>query len=212
VFNRNIKVRKLRDLASLLIEPFRKCYHKKAISRTINTILTTCSVIARDTIDTETYEFISLHSDSDTFLRSREVLNWILRYPFLVENPLPYYSVRNNEFPDQVSLLSNHFLQIYNSNVLIGVMLLGIRNHDMYVKMLYTDDSHREIVFAFIIKIMQKYNLERLYSIYSGLNDYIISHKLALRDNKTNFLITYPKELKFLEPLVLQGIDGDMFV
>ena len=212
VFDRNIKVRKPRNLISLLIEPFRKYYQKRAIFRTINAIPTTCRVVARDTIDTEAYEFITLHSNSDTFLRSREILNWILRYPFIIENPLECHYEKSNEFVDQITSSSNHYLQIYNGNVMIGVVLLAIRSNDMHVKMLYTDDSHREIVYAFIIKIMQKYNLERLYSIYSGLNDYITSHKLVLRDDKHNLLITYPKEFKNLEPLVLQGIDGDMFV
>ena len=212
VFNRNITVRTLRNIGSLLIEPFRKYYQKKAISYAISTIPTTCSVVARDTIDAEAYKFITQHSNSDTFLRSQEILNWILRYPFSVENPLLSLYVKNNAFADQTSSSSNHCLQIYDGVILVGVVLLGIRYHDVHVKMLYTDDSHREIAYACIIKLMQRYHLERLYSIYSGLNDYIISHKLALRDNKHNFLITYPKEFKCLEPLVLQGIDGDMFV
>ena len=212
VFDRKIRVQSLRNLGSLLIEPFRKYYQHKAISRAINAIPTTCSVIARDTIDAEAYEFISLHSKSDTFLRSREMLNWILRYPFVVENPLLSHYTRSKEFTDQVSSSSNHYLQIYDRDVLIGVVLLGIRNRDMHVKMVYTDDSCREIVYACIIKVMHGYQLERLYTIYPELNEYILSHKLALRDNKYNFLFTYPKGLKSIEPIVLQGIDGDMFV
>lgn len=212
VFNRRIRVQSLRNLGSLLIEPFRKYYHQKAISCAINTIPTTCNVIARDTIDAEAYEFITMHSNSDTFLRSHEMLNWILRYPFVVENPLLNHYARSNEFADQISLSSNYYLQIHDKDVLIGVVLLGIRNHDMHVKMVYTDDLHREIVYACIIKVMHGYRLERLYTIYPELNEYILSRKLALQHNRYNFLFTYPKGLKSIEPIVLQGIDGDMFV
>lgn len=88
VFNHTIQVRSLRNFGSLLLEPFRKYRQQNAIRRVISSIPSDIRVIARETIDTEAYAFIKAHSASDTFLRSREMLNWILRYPFSAENPL----------------------------------------------------------------------------------------------------------------------------
>lgn len=211
VFNRKIQVLSLRNIGSLLLEPFRKHRQQKAIKRVLATIPNDIRVIARDVIDAEAYAFIKSHSGHDTFLRSREMLNWILRYPFSAENPLQHRTLKHNEFSDQVASSRNHLLQIYVADQLIGVVMLGVRGNKLEVKMLYTDDAHREIVYALIVEAMVQGKHEQLWSIYPQLNEYIASKQVALRDNKQQFLFTYPKSLKSFEPMVLQAIDGDMF-
>ncbi len=211
VFNRKVDVRSLRNLASILIEPFRKYRQRKAIQRVVDTIPNTIRVSARDVIDAETYEFIKAHCATDTFLRSRDMLNWILRYPFSAENSLPHRALKINRFSDQASSFNNKLLQIYDANLLVGIVLLGLRGKEMHVKMLYTEEQHREIVFALIVEAMLHTSAEQLWSLYLDLNAYIASKGVSLKTYNRDLLFTYPKSLKFPEPMVLQGMEGDMF-
>lgn len=211
VFRRSIEVHSLRNFASLLLEPFRKCRLRKAIKRIAATIPNNLRVRACETIDAETYVFIQSHSTNDTFLRSREMLNWILRYPFSVENPMTDRAKKSMQFSDQIAKFRNRFLQIYADDSLAGVVLLAERNSVMHVKMLYTDDAHQEEVYALIVETMLKSGAERLFSLYPQLNAYLESHQVAMRVNKAELIFTYPKSLKSLTPFVLQGADGDMF-
>lgn len=211
VFRRNIEVHSLRNVASLLLEPFRKCRQSKAIKQVLASIPTKISVRARETIDAETYAFIKAHSTNDTFLRSREMLNWFLRYPFSVENPMIDRAKKSMSFSDQIAKFRNHLLQIYAEDMLVGVVLLAERNSTMHVKMLYSDDVHQEAVFGLIVKALLSSGAEQLYSLYPQLNAYLESHQVALRTNNAELLFTYPISLKSITPFVLQGADGDMF-
>lgn len=212
VFNRNVEVHSLRNFASMLLEPFRKYRQRKAILRVVDTIPNTIRVSARDVIDAETYEFIKAHCATDTFLRSRDMLNWILRYPFSAENSLPHRALKTNRFSDQASSFNNKLLQIYDTNQLVGIVLFGLRGKDMHVKMLYTEEQHREIVFALIVESMLHTSAEQLWSLYPALNAFITSKGVSLKTYNRDLFFTYPKSLKSLEPMVLQAFDGDMFV
>jgi hypothetical protein len=105
----------------------------------------------------------------------------------------------------------NNLLQIYISDKLIGIAMLGMRGSKMDVKMLYTDDVHCEIVYAVVVEAMIHSHQKQLCSIYPQLNAYITSYHLALREYKQQFIFTIPKSIKAYEPLVLQGMEGDMF-
>lgn len=212
VFRRSIEVHSLRNVASLLLEPFRKCRQRKAIKRVIDAMPNNVRIRACMSIDTETYAFIKAHSATDTFLRSREMLNWILRYPFSVENPLMARAKKSMQFSDQIAKFRNHFMQIYADDKLVGVVLLAERDSTMHVKMLYTDDAHQEAVYALIVEKMHYSGAEQIYSLYPQLNAYIESHQVALKVYDREILFTYPKALESHAPIVLQGADGDMFV
>lgn len=212
IFRRYIRVHSLRNLTSKILEPYRKYQQRKAISRVLAMIPSNIRVITRDTIDAEAYDFISAHSESYTFLRSREMLNWILRYPFSVENTLMKYAVKSNEFSDQMASSSNQLFQIYMADKLIGIVMLGCRDNDMHVKMLYVDKAYQEVIFALIVETMFRSHAGQLFSHYPLLNEFVASHNIALRDIVQQFLFTYPEQLKSLEPFIIQGIDGDMFV
>lgn len=211
VFRLSIEVHSLRNVASLLLEPFRKCRQRKAIKHVSASIPSNIHIRACETIDAETYAFIQAHSSKDSFLRSREMMNWILRYPFSVENPLMARAKKSMQFSDQIVKFSNRFLHIYADDALVGVVLLAERNSTMHVKMLYTDDAQQEAVYAIIVEAMHKSGAEQLYSLYPQLNAYLESHQVALKSHNREILFTNPKSLKPLTPLVLQGADGDMF-
>lgn len=211
VFRRKIQVHSLRNLASKILEPYRKYRQHKAINRTLTIIPSDIRLIARDTIDAEAYDFICAHSESDTFLRSREMLNWILRYPFFVANSLMKYAVNSNEFYDQVTSSNNQLLQVYIADNLIGIVMLCYRGKDLHIKMLYADNAYEEIVYALIVEAMLRSDVGQIYSIYPRLNQFIASRHIALRNTVQQILFTYPKQLKSLEPFIIQGIDGDMF-
>ena len=82
----------------------------------------------------------------------------------------------------------------------------------MHVKMLYMDNAYQDMIYALIVEFIKKMQVRLLYSIYPEFNKYIIANHIGLRDNKQQFLFSYPQSIKHWEPFVLQGIDGDMFV
>lgn len=211
VLRRSIEVHSLRNIASLLLEPFRKCRQSRALKQVLASIPSNIRVRACETINVEIYAFIQAHSTHDTFLRSREILNWILRYPFSVENPLMSRATNSMQFSDQIAKFRNYFLKIYADDMLVGVVLLAERNSAMHIKMLYTDDAHQETVYALIVEAMHNSGAEQLFSLYPQLNTYIESRQVALKVYNREILFTYPKSLKSLNPYVLQGVDGDMF-
>lgn len=211
VFRRSIEVHSLRNVASLLLEPFRKCRQSKAIKQVLVSIPSDVRVQACETIDAETYAFIQAHSINDTFLRCREMLNWILQFPFSVEIPLIDRAEKGMAFSDQATKYRDYLLQVYENDALIGVVLLAERENDMHVKMLYTGDAHQEAVYALIVEAMLNSGAELLFTLYPQLNAYLEAHQVALRTNKSELLFTYPNVLKSVVPFVLQGADGDMF-
>ncbi len=211
VLNRTIEVRSLRNLGSLIFEPFRKYRQKKAIHRVLASISSNMYVEARGTIDAKAYEFIQSHSADDTFLRSRETLNWIMQYPFGVENPVSKRQMHRGTFLEQASVHRNHLLYIYHSADLVGVVMLVQRGTEAHVKMLYADEAYRQQVFAVIIEATLQMGAKQLYSLNSKLNDYIESAHISLKAYNREILFTYPKTMNLEQPLVLQGIEGDMF-
>lgn len=211
VFDRTIRVHSLRNFVSCFLEPFRKFRQRKAIRGILATISPDIHVVVRDTIGLEAYDFICTHSHDNTFLRSCDMLNWVLRYPFFVENHLMNRVTKRNEFSDQITSFGNYLLQIYDKKNLVGIVMYGLRDCDMHIKMLYTDETHRESVYALIIETMLQSGAKCLFSIYSQLNTFIMSRHITLRYNMQPLLFTYPQGLKTFEPFVLQGIDGDMF-
>ena len=211
VFRRRIAIHSLRNLGSWLMEPLRQCRQRQALANVLASIPSDIHVAARNVVDAEVYEFIRSHSTNDTFLRSCEMLNWMLRYPFSAENPLANHTVKRMAFSDQIAAYSNHLLSVYQDRTLVGVVMLAVRNSNMEVKMLYTDDQYRESVYALIVETMVHSSAQQLVSIYPQLNAYLQSHHVALRTNSSELIFTYPKADKHFSPLVLQGADGDMF-
>lgn len=211
VLSRHIEVRSLRNVASYVLEPFRKYAQRKALHNVYASIPSDMRVVAREYIDAEAYAFIQSHSGNDTFLRSREMLNWILQYPFSVENPLSDRQGHCGAFLGQTKIYRNYLLHIYRSAELIGVVMLAQRGTEMHVKMLYVDESYRQSVYALIVEAAVNSGADQLFSLYPGLNEYIAATHVALRTNNRDFLFTYPKTMNIPQPLVLQGIEGDMF-
>ncbi|MCR5050548.1 MAG: hypothetical protein K6A36_05635 [Paludibacteraceae bacterium] len=211
VLNRTIEIRSLRNLGSFLLEPFRKCRQKKAIRRVLASISSDIHVETRNTIDAKAYEFIQAHSVDDTFLRSREMLNWIIQYPFSVENPLQKRQKPCGAFQEQTEVHRNYLLYIYHSADLVGIVLLAQRAEEVHVKMLYADETYQQQVFAVIVEATLHIGAEQLYSLNPRLNEYIESAQISLKTYNRDILFTYPKTMTLAQPLVLQGIEGDMF-
>ena len=211
VLNRQIDVHSFRNLVSLVLEPFRKYAQRKALHNVYASIPSDMRVVAREYIDAEAYAFIQSHSGNDTFLRSREMLNWILQYPFNVVNPLADRQGHCGAFLGQTKIHRNYLLYLYRSAELIGVVMMAQRGTEMHVKMLYVDESYRQSVYALIVEAAVNSGADQLFSLYPGLNEYIAATHVALRTNNRDFLFTYPKTMNIPEPLVLQGIEGDMF-
>ncbi len=100
---------------------------------------------------------------------------------------------------------------MYHSADLEGVAILAQRGTEAHVKMLYADEAYRQQVFAVIIEATLRMGAEQLYSLNPRLNEYIESAHISLKAYNREILFTYPKTMNLEQPLVLQGIEGDMF-
>ncbi len=212
VLNRSIKIRTIRQLGSKIIEPYRRYVQKKQIKRMICDISDYVQVEYTNFIDADAYRFIVDHSKNDLFLRTQEMLNWILRYPFCVKCASNVNLTNQNYFASQLIGYETQIVKVYENKELIGLYMLLYQGNAVSVKMIYTSDKYANEVYNVLLRDAMHTQPDFLYSQYVSLNKYIDSCSIYLKYYNESFIFTHPKELNYQSDLQLQGIDGDMFV
>lgn len=211
VIRRTFRIRTLRNLVSWLIEPYRCSIQKRLVNKVVNTIPNSIRVQYTNFIDEELYQFICEHSTNDIFLRSQQMLNWILHYPFTVDASMTDCAEEPNIFGAHIKNRRLDVVKVYNNNQLIGLYALRMHANCADLMMLYTIDSENEYVYALILKHIFQLEVEHFRSIYKSLNKYIINSNVALKHYTESVVFTYPTTLKIDPTKQLQGMDGDMF-
>lgn len=167
------------------------------------------------TIDNKTYDFICSHSQGDLFLRSQEMLNWVLHYPFLcaIDND-SHIEKEKCEFGSYVNEFEMNAIQVYVENQLRGVYIYSIVDGIFKVLYLYYDESYRERVFAsLVVKAIQRSAIQfRMFN--RALYDFM--GKIGIKNMNSKYTIdqislTLPPDVEVDQSLSIQGGDGDMF-
>ena len=126
-------------------------------------------------IDGEAYSFIEVHKRKDLWLREQEMLNWILRYPFIQTCPLLKRVEKDTEFSSNVLSYGYTTVKVYVAKDLVGVYVLRFGEKALSVVYLYYIESEKNIVFNSIVDhIIEKgsrYFTTENYDLYMYVSD-----------------------------------------
>ena len=166
-------------------------------------------------VDEQTYQFIAQHAQQDLFLRRREMLNWMLRYPFLIgTHNDPKIKADICEFGSTVSEYTIEAVKVYVHEELVGFYIISQTDKVRTLRYLYYDESYREEVLASVTLNLLKQDVDKFYFMHSELQEFMNKHSIKRLNRKTyidQIALTLPPNMKVKENLHVQGGDGDMF-
>lgn len=218
ILRRKIEVHSWRNLGSLFLEPYRLYRQKQHIRAALRPLIDV-RVEYCNHIDAEAYAFMAAHSGGDQMLRSREMLNWWITYPFHVEAPKGVAYKTQNRFSGWIEECKQLILKVYANAELVGVTMLTKRNHDLHVSLLYSAEGKEEYTYHTIASLAlhplplthNPSPVTQLFSIHADLNSYLDKINIELKQYRVPFLWTYAKSFPWSKGAQLQGSDGDMF-
>lgn len=166
-------------------------------------------------VDDETYSFIREHRDTDLLPRSKEMLNWMLRYPFLQNRVLEkelkpnsnYFSCQKSDFQQYAVKVAN------NAGELVGFYIFKQCEGEVNLLYLYSGPEFEEMVMASFYKHLLKMEVVRLRTTNPGLVSFFRRNALpVISVVKSRLNLCAPKPLEVPGRATIQGGDGDMFV
>lgn len=189
-----------------------RCANKKVLARLDKYSYTNKFI---NYVDDCTYEFIKLHSQSDLFLRSQEMLNWQLHYPFVqVVKKDKHLAKENCEFGTNIEAHSIQLVQVYCDEQLCGVYELNIIDGVCSVQYLYFNEEYRDNVFASLVVNVLQSNVIKFRTFNKELYDFMYENGIKNMNSKFHveqISLTVPPNMEIDESLSIQGGDGDMF-
>lgn len=212
ILRRTIPWDTFRHMLSSMYEPIRRWQQYRAIQRVMNSIPANLRLEYTNFVDVEMYDFIVKHSGDAIFVRSWKMLNWIMAYPFVVDAPLAQFVGKQNAFPTQLQARARNLFKVRLNNQLIGVCLFVTDTDNANIRMLYIDDTHKETVYAILLKHILKSGAKTLHSVYTDFNGYVDRVGVAFKMYEEPLVFTHPKTLLLPPDKQIQGMDGDMFV
>ena len=166
-------------------------------------------------IDDETYSFIQIHQGQDLFLRSKEMLNWMLRFPFLqnavldqrMRADLNFFSCNKSDFRQYaVRVLDETGKQV-------GFYMYKYSDGELNLLYLYYTNDSKEMVMTSFYYHLLKMGTVRLRTTHRELVSFIKKNSLPIISMiETRLNLCAPKSLIVPEGATIQGGDGDMFV
>lgn len=199
-------------LLPLLKEKYIQCMNRNVMTQLLQYDYTNRCI---PTIDDKTYDFICSHSQGDLFLRSQEMLNWVLHYPFLCAIEHDAHAEKEKcEFGSYVDEFEMNAIQVYVRNQLRGVYIYSIVDGIFKVLYLYYDEQYIEQVFAsLVVKAMQR-SVIQFRTFNRALYDFM--GRIGIMNMNSRYTIdqislTLPPDVKVDQSLAIQGGDGDMF-
>lgn len=211
ILHRSLHWDSMRHVLSSLYEPIRLWKQKCAVRKVTRSIPSNIRLEYTNFVDTEMYEFIVQHSEDSLLLRSQEMLNWILAYPFGLESPLMHYVKIQNMFASQVSKRGRYLFKAYWGDELIGVCMIDSDADNANIRMLYIEEQYKDMVYAVLLLQVLSSVSKTLHSVYEDFNDYISRKGVALKIYEEPLVFTHPESLVLDRDKQLQGMDGDMF-
>lgn len=166
-------------------------------------------------IDEETYAFIKDNKCNDLMLRSREMLNWMLAYPFLVNAVLPHrIQSPNNYFSCYKQDFEQYAVKVLDeSNRLVGFYIFKYDAGEVNLLYLYYLPESENVVMASFFEHLMKMGSVRLRTTSGELVLFIKRNALpvlGIASSRLNFCA--PATIGVPQGATIQGGDGDMFV
>ena len=188
------------------VQELNKCLHQWPKASKANYTIQYAS-----TIDDETYAFMTAHKRSDMWLREREMLNWIVKYPFYKRRELKDDSRESCMFGDEAKVYEYKIAKVYVDEQLHGVYVLRQHDDELSVVYLYYTYEKRYAVFDSMIDQI----IVLRPKTFVTENEYLYEHaqiRLYFPKSETESVsLSLPDNSKELAIFTLQLGDGDSF-
>lgn len=163
-------------------------------------------------IDKESYDFISSHSENDAFLRRRETLNWMLRYPFVNEAPVLFRIPKDNLFSSDKIFQHYYVVKVYENNQIAGVYILCDSSTQLTLEYLYYDAGNKNQVLLSVLENVVKINNARFSTTDEEVAKLVQNYRLysVYKPCETSFCYSLNSDI--FANKCIQGGDGDMFL
>ena len=163
-------------------------------------------------INDQTYQFIESHSENDVFLRSREMLNWILTYSMRQTSPLTN-RVNDPCFFTSAQQWYNPFLvRVFVNEQLVGVYLAHESDMVFSLDYVYYKEAYKDEVFASIGEHVLHFHTHRFMTSNKELAEYLYRNGLFRLLNPISRTFSHPASFAANGKTHIQVGDGDNFI
>lgn len=210
---KQINLNSFKGRIARVLELFQHCTHYFSEKRNRSKLAKTDYTIKYQRfVDDESYDFIRNHSQSDILLRSKKALDWILKYPFMLETQDVRKVEKENAFPSFTGVYRPSFVNIYSDSVLVGVAYWVHKEKIFSVKYLYYDRHFSEIVFSAVMEHCVMSGATTFETGDQDLSVFVHSLGLFTKNRIHNISLSFPREALTVTDGTLQAGEGDMFV
>ena len=165
-------------------------------------------------LDNETYQFVRAHSSNDLFLRSQDMFNWLLRFPFVQLSQDQHHLEKDNYyFKNYVGTYVINAIQVRVENTLVGFYIVSHMDKVCTLRYLYYDTKFSNEVFASVANSLLRPGNNEIRFFESELFAFMQKHgfkSLNTKDIYQQISFTSPGDFIYNQSLHLQGGDGDM--
>ena len=163
-------------------------------------------------IDDETYAFIKSHENTNMFLRTQPMLNWIVQYSFTQACPLLESTAATTAFAPAKAMSNQMYaVQIWDKERLIGFYIIKHTEDDLHILYIYYEEDAKDKVFASIRDHVMRLNVEQLVTDDEVLANYIRKNIYFPKKRVEQIHFAYPVSLNVQPKITLQYGDGDNF-
>lgn len=160
-------------------------------------------------INDETFAFIKEKAESNLFLRSQKMLNWILTYPFMQESPLDYRVAQDTLFTSTRRAFRYHAVRVLVDDKLIGFYILNESKEVLYLNYLYYDKAYAETVYLSIAEHVLQFRAPKFFTADKVCADYIAQYKLYPKRETFHKSFSHPQSFVYDPTKFIQAGDGD---
>ena len=166
-------------------------------------------------IDNETAQFISQRSKNNLSQKSKTVMDWIKKYPWVLSTPFKDEMSRRYEF----SAVSGNFNQLFikivnNENKIVAFLMLTVHGRHLKTPYLFFDSSYggvvRKVILAHLLNLKVRtfttYHPELVKVLKSERNPFILVRKITHNTLITKELL---QKVQDAGKYVLMEGDGD---
>ena len=200
--------------SSSLLSVLRSCWVRRTNQHVLHNIHTQTRLEVLRYIDNQTYAFIEQHAEKNLFHRSREMLNWILQYPFKASAPADVAAYSQYEFTTALPQYTIYAFRIVLEERLIGFAMFRMNMGELTLLYLFKDSNYTSNVYKALIKHVLSQDILRFRTFDKELIDYYNQIGALSMNSKSRILqvsLSVPTDMDIDTSLILQGGDGDMF-
>ena len=192
----------LKGKLAYCVQELKKCLHPWPKSSKADYTIQYAS-----SIDDEAYVFIKAHCGNDLWLREQDMLNWILRYPFVKAGENEKACV----FGADAKVYEYKVIKVYSQGLLIGVYIIRVLDESLSVVYCYYAEEHKDIVYDSIIDqiiaIKPKEFVTEDKTFFACVRKHIYYPKTT--EERVSFSV--PAGVRLPEEYAIQLGDGDSF-